>query len=106
MDGAEVTPPTDCRTMEQVRAAIDSIDRELVETLGLRLRYIEAAARIKAERSAVRDEWRKADVLAKVAEAARGHALPDDLAASLWEALIEYSIAYELRLFDAKSGVR
>ena len=87
--------------MGEVRAAIDAIDRDLVATLATRLRYIEAAARIKNDRDAVRDEWRKADVLAKVADAARAHDLPCDLAATLWETLIEYSIAYEFRRFDA-----
>jgi isochorismate pyruvate lyase len=87
--------------MGDVRAAIDAIDRDLVATLATRLRYIEAAARIKNDRDAVRDEWRKADVLAKVADAARAHDLPGDLAATLWETLIEYSIAYEFRRFDA-----
>jgi hypothetical protein len=36
-----------------------------------------------------------------VADAARAHDLPCDLAATLWETLIEYSIAYEFRRFDA-----
>lgn len=97
--------PENCTTMAEIRTGIDSVDRDLVALLAERLRFIEAAARVKTERSAVRDEWRKADVLAKVAETARQHGLPADLPAMLWEALIEYSIAHEFVRFDAKQSV-
>jgi len=86
--------------MSEVRAGIDALDRELVTLLARRLRYIEAAARIKPSRDAVRDEWRKADVLSKVETASRELGVPADLAARLWEELIEYSIAHEFAVFD------
>lgn len=86
--------------MAEVRAGIDALDRRLVALLAERLRYIAAAARIKSERGAVRDEWRKADVLAKVEAASRELGVPTDLSADLWERLVEYSIAHEFILFD------
>ena len=91
-----------CRSMAEVRIAIDLLDRRLVALLGTRMRYIEAAARIKPERGQVRDEWRKADVIAKVRDAAVTAAFPADLAAALWEVLVEGSIAHELARFDAR----
>jgi len=100
----EILSPENCVTMAEVRAAIDSLDRRIVGLLAERLRYIDAAARVKTDRNAVRDEWRKADVLAKVASAARDNGLPADLAAMLYEQLIEYSIAHEFTRFDAKAG--
>ena len=100
MDRAEVTSPVDCTTMAQVRAGIDALDRELVALLAERLRYIEAAARIKPDRTAVRDEWRKADVLAKVEAASRELGAPTELMRQIWETLIEYSIAHEFVVFD------
>ena len=60
-----MTPPESCTTMAEVRAGIDALDRQLVTLIAERLRYIAAAARIKPDRGRVRDEWRKADVLAK-----------------------------------------
>ena len=101
MDRTEVTAPEDCTSMTEVRAGIDSLDRRLVALLAERLRYIEAAARIKPTREAVRDEWRKADVLAKVAAASRELGVPTELSAQLWETLIEFSIAHEFVVFDA-----
>jgi isochorismate pyruvate lyase len=67
------------------------------------MRYIEAAARIKQDRNTVRDEPRKAEVIAKVTESAEQMGLPTDLAAELYEKLIEYSIAHELTAFDRRA---
>lgn len=90
----------DCRTMAEVRAGVDALDRELVGLLGARFAYMAAAARIKPERGQVRDEARKADVIANAAAAARAAGLPDGLAETLWEALVEASIAYELERWN------
>lgn len=95
-----MTAAEDCMTMAEVRAGIDALDRQLVEMLAQRLKFIAAAARIKPDRATVRDEWRKADVLAKVEAASREFGVPVDLTADLWERLIEYSIAHEFVLFD------
>ena len=98
-------PPADCETMADVRAGIDGLDRQLVSLLAERMRYIAAAARIKQDRGAVRDEWRKADVLAKVAAAAEVEGFPRALSQQLWDLLVEGSIAAEFEMFDAaKNG--
>ena len=96
----EIRDPADCSTMTEVRAGVDDVDRRLVALLKRRFGYMEAAARIKPDRSAVRDEWRKADVLAKVDAAASALKVDRALMARLYEDLIETSIAYELDEFD------
>lgn len=98
-----LVPADKCSTMTEVRAAIDALDQEIVTLLAERMRYIEAAARIKPQRDLVRDEPRKAEVLAKVAATASEAGLPLDLAAGLYEQLVEYSIAHELARFDARN---
>ena len=100
----ERVKPADCRDMAEVRAGVDALDEQIVALIGERFRYMDAAARIKPDREAVRDEARKADVLAKVAAHARGSGVPDELAAGLYERLIEASIAYELQRFDELRG--
>ena len=97
------TAPEACRTMAEVRHGVDRLDEELVEMLGERFRYMDAAARIKPVREAVRDEGRKAQVLANVARLAAEHDVPAAAAAELYERLVEASIAYELVRFDALS---
>ena len=93
----------ECTTMAEVRAGVDSIDRDLSELLAERFRFMQAAARIKPERGMVRDEPRKAQVIANV----RAHAVelgyPPEIAGMLWEELVEASIAYEMDRFDERS---
>jgi isochorismate pyruvate lyase len=101
---ANRTAPEACSTMAEVRHGVDRVDEEIVRLLGERFRYMDAAARIKPVREAVRDEGRKAQVLANVARLAPEHGVPDEPAAELYERLIEASIAYELRRFDATRG--
>ena len=87
--------------MTQVRAGVDRLDREIVALLAERFRYMEAAARIKPDRNDVRDEARKAEVLANVRRSAASEPIPVERIVSLYEQLVETSIAYELERFDA-----
>ena len=100
----EIRDPADCHTMTEVRAGVDDVDRQIVGLLKRRFGYMDAAARIKPDRSAVRDEWRKADVLAKVDAAASTLNVDRALMARLYEDLVETSIAYELGEFDRLKG--
>jgi isochorismate pyruvate lyase len=97
-----IRDPADCTTMIEVRGGVDDVDRRIVELLKRRFGYMDAAARIKPDRSAVRDEWRKGDVLAKVDAAAAELSVDRELMARLYEDLIETSIAYELEQFDRR----
>jgi isochorismate pyruvate lyase len=82
--------------MADVRAGVDALDRKLVTLISERFAYMDAAARIKEDRAAVRDEARKAEVLANVRRAALDQRIPQDVVAEMWETLVEGSIAYEL----------
>jgi isochorismate pyruvate lyase len=92
--------PEQCRTMTEVRAGIDEIDRRMVDLIARRFRFMDAAARIKPDRDSVRDEERKAEVLAKVDRAAAEAGVDRSLLARIYEELIERSIAYEFVEFD------
>lgn len=100
----DVKSPEDCQTMPEVRAGVDAVDRELVRLIAIRTAYMDAAARIKPDRGAVRDETRKQDVLTKVGEAADAAGLPRRIADPVWETLVEASIAYEFTVWDATRG--
>ncbi|WP_066653522.1 MULTISPECIES: chorismate mutase [Sphingomonas] len=95
-------PGPACTTMAEVRAGVDQVDRELVALLARRFAYMDAAARIKPTREAVRDEARKAQVIANVRALAREAGIPDTAVAALWETLVEASIAYEFEAFDRR----
>jgi isochorismate pyruvate lyase len=98
--------PEDCQSMAEVRAGVDEIDERIVALLGVRMRFMDAAARIKPHRDQVRDEERKAAVIAHVREEAARAGFPPAIAARLYDALIEASIAYELGRFEALAADR
>ena len=86
--------------MTEVRAGIDAIDRQVVSLIARRFRFMDAAARIKPDRGVVRDEDRKAEVLANVDRAAEQAGVDRALMAGIYEELIERSIAHEFVEFD------
>lgn len=92
--------PEDCETMIEVREGVDATDRKLVALLERRFGYMRAAARIKPTREAVRDEERKASVIAAAKAEADARGIPSDLIAELWDQLVEGSIAYEYEKWD------
>lgn len=89
-----------CRDMNEVRDAIDALDREIVALLAERLHFINEAGRLKAHRDAVRDEARVEDVVAKVRAAATAAGIDPDFVEPLYRDLIERSIAHEFNVFD------
>jgi isochorismate pyruvate lyase len=97
---SEIREPEDCATMEQVRAGVDDVDRRIVALVARRFGFMDAAARIKGDRQAVRDETRKAEVLLKVEALASDRGLDTNLMRRLYEDLIESSIAHEFEEFD------
>ena len=98
---SKIIDPADCTTMTEVRAGVDDVDRQVVALIRRRFGFMDAAARIKPTREAVRDEWRKADVKAKVDAAAMEAGVDRELMARLYEDLIETSIAHELGRWDS-----
>ena len=96
-----IIAPENCTNMAEVRAGVDTVDAQIVALLGQRFTYMRAAARIKTDRAAVRDEDRKASVIAAAKDAASAAGVPEPLVAAMWEMLVESSIAYEMAIFDA-----
>nr|WP_281501656.1 chorismate mutase [Kordiimonas laminariae] len=86
----------------EVREEIDRVDRLIVPLLLERLEYIKQAGGIKADRNAVRDEWRIEDVVSKAKQTAQG--LDGDLnyINDIYRHLIEWSINHEFDVWDNK----
>ena len=95
--------PADCTTMTEVRHGVDRVDDAIVALLAERFRYMEAAARIKPTRDTVRDNDRKAEVIRNAEAAAAREGLDPELVAGIYDTLVETSIAYEFRRFDART---
>jgi isochorismate pyruvate lyase len=99
MNSARVKPE-ECNSMADVRHGIDRLDEQIVALLSERFRYMDAAARIKQERGAVRDEARKAEVIGNAKRHALEAGIPVKVIEEIYERLVEGSIAYEFDRFD------
>ena len=98
------TAPEDCASMAEVRQGVDALDRALVQLLAERQRYMDAAARIKPDRSVVHDDARIEDVVTKVLAAAGPAGLSPAIAEPVWRTLIDRCIAHEFETFDRTRG--
>ena len=88
--------------MAALRQKIDALDTALVDLFAERQRCIESAAEIKSRIGwPARISARVDEVLNRVVARAAEKKLDEDLARSLWTALVEWSIAYEERLMRA-----
>jgi isochorismate pyruvate lyase len=101
----EPPSPEACTTMAEVRRGVDALDAELVALIARRFAYMRAAARIKPLRGDVRDDQRKAAVIAAARTEARRHGIPEAVIGHVWEQLVEGSIAYELEAWERLNPV-
>jgi isochorismate pyruvate lyase len=92
--------PDNCTDMRDVRIGVDATDRQIMELLDRRFGYMRAAARIKKDRNAVRDEARKAEVIENARADAARRQLPEKKIEKIWGLLVETSISYELTEWD------
>jgi isochorismate pyruvate lyase len=93
--------PEDCTTMDDLRAEIDRIDRELVRLLARRVACIDRAVELKAAVGLpARIGSRVEEVVAAVRTEADANGLDADAAEALWRMMIEWSIAREARVLE------
>lgn len=93
---------TECQVMPEVRQAIDTIDAKIIALLGERLRYIDQAAQIKQSEDLVRDEERINSMLLVREKWAAENNYDPAFIRHLFNELIEYSIAKELKVWRQK----
>lgn len=95
-----------CRTMEEVRDAVDRLDRAIVELLAEREQRIVDAGHIKQARGEVRDQARIEDVVAKVRREAARHGADPALVEAIYRDMMERYIAHELAVWEARSPAK
>ncbi|MQT78406.1 chorismate mutase, partial [Pseudomonas helleri] len=45
--------PEHCTGLSDIREAIDSLDQQIIETLGLRMQYVKAASAFKPDQASI-----------------------------------------------------
>jgi nicotinamidase-related amidase/chorismate mutase len=87
----------ECASLEQVRTAIDRIDRDLVALLAERGRYVREAARFKTSENAVRAVDRVEQVIARASCTAADFGADPSVTERVYRAMIEAFIDAELK---------
>jgi isochorismate pyruvate lyase len=84
-----------CASLDEIRAEIDYIDHSIIELLGRRRGYVEAAAAFKPSASAVAAPDRVAAMMAVRRRWAADEGLSADVVEQIFRALVAYFTAEE-----------
>ncbi len=88
--------PEACESIEDVREAIDGLDREILRLLGRRAGYVAAAAPFKTDQKGVRAPERQKAMLAKRREWAREAGLDPDFVERLYQYIVSHFVGREM----------
>jgi isochorismate pyruvate lyase len=94
----------DCKTLGEVRANIDRIDRDLVRLLAERAGYVRRAGELKATREAIVDRARIEEIIGEVRRRSHDLGMEADVAEDVFRAMIDRFIAFEHQVFDRAHG--
>jgi isochorismate pyruvate lyase len=89
--------PAECSSIEEVRAAIDAIDDEVVKLLGKRAQYVKTITRFKKTKEDVQAPERQAFVISQRRAWAAEVGLDPDVVEKIYRLLIDHFVAEELR---------
>ena len=87
--------PSQCESMEHVRAEIDRLDNELVDLMAERFGYVERAWQLKTRPEEAHVPWRIQQVIDRVRKRASDRGVSPDLAEAMWRQMIGWFIQYE-----------
>ncbi|WP_322906859.1 chorismate mutase [Paenibacillus sp. SGZ-1009] len=86
-----------CESLDEVRACIDRLDRQIVQLLSERSQYVKQAAAFKQDTDAVKAPARVEAVIAKVRQLAATYDLNPQIAEQVYRAMIGAFIEDELQ---------
>ncbi len=94
--------PDECANIHEVREEIDIIDREVIEALSKRFKYVVAAARFKTSEASVRSSDRFQAMLQQRREWALESGLNPDVVENIYRDLVNYYKEEELKHYKSK----
>lgn len=94
--------PESCRGMEEIRADVNEIDREIVRLLGRRLAYVRAAVRFKPNELSIThpDHWERFFAQRRAWGEEEGY--DPDVIEALYRRLYDYTVEVQLQMHRAK----
>jgi isochorismate pyruvate lyase len=101
---AGVKSPNECRDIQDIRAEIDRIDREVIDLLGQRFQYVQAAAPFKTSAASVRAPERFQAMLQQRRHWAAEAGLAPDAIEKMYRDLVQYFIEEEMKTWKTETG--
>ena len=90
-------PPDECSGMEEIRAGMDAIDRQMIVLIAERVKYVRTAAKFKTSSASVAAPERVAAVLKTRREWAEATGLDGAVIEGLYRELVRYCVSEEHR---------
>ena len=97
--------PHDCQNIQDIREAIDIIDRDIINKFGIRFEYVKAAAKFKQNTKDVKAEERFNSMLQQKRILAVENNLNPDIIEQLYRDLVNYFINEELQHWKQKNNL-
>jgi isochorismate pyruvate lyase len=97
----KLVPPDKCANLEEIRAGMDAIDREIVALIAHRVAYVRAAAKFKVSSASVAAPDRVAAVLKTRRGWAEAAGLSGEVVESLYRQLVNYCVSEEHRQWES-----
>jgi len=94
--------PSECKSKEEIRTQIDSIDKEIISLFGLRFQYVSEIVKYKTNAESVVAQDRKDQVIKQRGEWAEKHGLDKETFEQIYRFLVDHNIGKELEILKKK----
>jgi len=94
----------ECKNMQDIRFAIDQIDKKIVESIALRAEYVHEAAKFKNSESEVKDDDRVKNVIESKKALADKYGISPVLISNIYKIMIDFFINEEMKEWKYKKG--
>ena len=95
--------PEECKNINDIREAIDNIDRQIVELIAKRSKYVHKAAQFKTSTETVKAEDRVLKMLLTRKQWAKENNLSEEFIADLYKNIINYFINEEMKKWQSSN---
>jgi len=94
--------PSECKSKEEIRTQIDSIDKEIISLFGLRFQYVSEIVKYKTDIESVVAQDRKDHVIKQRGEWAKTHGLDKDTFEQIYRFLVDHNIGKEIEILEKR----
>lgn len=96
--------PEHCTGLSDIREAIDSLDQQIIEALGLRMQYVKAASAFKPDQASIAAPERVAAMLPQRRQWAQTAGLDAEFIEGLFNQIIHWYIAEQTAFWLQKKS--